>query len=527
MDVANTMYKGQQLLKINQCRIALKVTYLSDIASIDGKRILLAYYQGRQHLESGRRTRLQWSPVGQLPKSWWDLWQEFLTCWCGTALHIPVPLRGWYEGAEILTLHCFYMHERRLIMQYQDSYHEFLPYTARSKTRFHPQSQPFHDLHLLDESEVVDIAYKSSSIFVLSKCTPVIITTTPTPEVRSFRDLYRDLSPELQRIIGTVDWPAPQELQVIVESISAGTAMGVSDGSVRTKEKRASQAWIIQAPDGSEIKGKGPVDGDMEARTIHRAELQGQTAIFLMLSLFIQIFGGKIISYCDNQTVVRKLQHGWKLWRYRHTKGPDGDLQALLRKTLQDLEHQSFSYNEDWVKGHQDDDGEISSMAQQVQLNVRMDGDTKEAYHLPMQWQTQAFVPVLRAEGCAVYIGDRKITSNLHRTALERWHEEAAREYLNSRHGFNAEIFSTIYWQSLRFALTKFNPHRRSTAVKALHRHLPTQDKLFKHGRIAMTSVCPGCLQCNETNMHVYCCPNLEALKKRKEDWHELWKQLH
>ena len=31
-----------------------------------------------------------------------------------------------------------------------------------------------------------------------------------------------------------------------------------------------------------------PVDGDAEARTSHRAELQGQAALFIMIQLFLQ-----------------------------------------------------------------------------------------------------------------------------------------------------------------------------------------------------------------------------------------------
>jgi len=76
--------------------------------------------------------------------------------------------------------------------------------------------------------------------------------------------------------------------------------------------------WIIQATNSGEIKGKGPVDGTTEPRTSHRAELQGQAAIFLMLSIIVKYFnlmGGNLTSYCDNQAVVKKMQQGWKMWR--------------------------------------------------------------------------------------------------------------------------------------------------------------------------------------------------------------------
>ena len=126
-----------------------------------------------------------------------------------------------------------------------------------------------------------------------------------------------------------------------------------------------------------------------------------------------------------------------------------------------------------------------------------------------------------------MFIGNRKLTSNLHLSLQEKWHEKEAREYLAKRHGICETIFQGVHWQSLRFALKKLSPHRRATAVKAIHRHLPTQDKLYKQGRVVMSSRRPRCLQDDETNAHAYCCTNKDAIKQRKEDWFELWKQLH
>ena len=144
-----------------------------------------------------------------------------------------------------------------------------------------------------------------------------------------------------------------------------------------------------------------------------------------MLALIVRyagIIGGMLATYCDNQAVVKKLQHGWRLWRYRNTKGTDSDLQAQLREVLRDLENKDeIGYNTQWVKGHQDDMQDICSLPCQVTLNVRMDADTKVAYDLPAQWQTQRFIPVLKkAEGCAVYIDGKKITSSIHLNLRER-----------------------------------------------------------------------------------------------------------
>mmetsp|Transcript_2309 Transcript_2309/g.3520 ORF Transcript_2309/g.3520 Transcript_2309/m.3520 type:complete len:290 (+) Transcript_2309:912-1781(+) len=116
MDVASTMYSDHHLVQINQCRVYLQVTFLSDIASVDGTRILLLYYNGKGHSDTGRITGLHWPPIGDLPQQHWALWQEFLERWCGTSLRIPQRLGGWYEGAKILTRICFFMLDRRLIL---------------------------------------------------------------------------------------------------------------------------------------------------------------------------------------------------------------------------------------------------------------------------------------------------------------------------------------------------------------------------------------------------------------------------
>ena len=93
---------------------------------------------------------------------------------------------------------------------------------------------------------------------------------------------------------------------------------------------------------------------------------------------------------------------------------------------------------------------------------------------------------------------------------------------MSQRHNLTQEAFTTISWQSLHYALEQFSTHRRALAIKALHRHLPTHDKLFKQGRVVMSSLCPCCMRNEETNSHVICCPNDEAVKQRKEAWLDL-----
>ena len=537
MELASTMYHGKQLYQINQCRIYLQVTYLSDIVSVDGKRILLSYYKGTGHNDAGRTPRLNWPPMGTLPQQHWALWQEFLERWCGTALRVPRRLGGWFEGAEILTRLCFFTYDGRLILHNTTQCYEYLPYNTRSRTRFSLRRTPFLETDLLSDSSkvrVVDVTVKEDSIYIIAQH-PITdwITQPTTQQAKSVLDLYAQLPPPLQRIIGKVDWPEPESLDKLATAISEGRAIGVSDGSVRRNAALSSHAWIIHASDGSLVTGMGPVDGAEPFRTSHRAEIQGQAAILLILSLFAKFYGFvscKLATFCDNEPVVKKMKKGWSFLRLRHTKGADSDLQVVLGATLESLKAQhGLTFSTDWVKAHQDDDLnlDLTSIPRQVALNIRMDADTKLAYDLPQAWLTQECVPVFPQEGCAVYIDNQKLTSALHSRLHEHWHTKEALRYLQHRHGFPDLLLRDIRWTALRFALKKLSPHRRAIAVKALHRHLPTQAKLFQQGRIVMSSRCPRCLQVDESQEHIYSCANEDARKMRSEHWQELLKQLH
>jgi len=39
--------------------------------SVDGKRIIQAYYDGKGHTAAGHKTRLNWPQIGELPACYW------------------------------------------------------------------------------------------------------------------------------------------------------------------------------------------------------------------------------------------------------------------------------------------------------------------------------------------------------------------------------------------------------------------------------------------------------------------------
>ena len=85
-------------------------------------------------------------------------------------------------------------------------------------------------------------------IYVLStQAVNHMIPCSRTTEATSIQDLYAQLLPHVQRIIGRVDWPEVSQMEALATALAEGTAIGASDGSLRTNEGLASHAWVIQA----------------------------------------------------------------------------------------------------------------------------------------------------------------------------------------------------------------------------------------------------------------------------------------
>lgn len=134
---------------------------------------------------------------------------------------------------------------------------------------------------------VVDITKRRDNIYIISQSHQRVTTRQAQPQSTTIQQLYNELPLD----VGHIEWPDEATTEALADAIREGRAVGASDGSVREIDDKASHAWIISAPNGVEIVGKGPVDGTKQSRTSHRAELQGQTGLLLlMVTLLVQAF---------------------------------------------------------------------------------------------------------------------------------------------------------------------------------------------------------------------------------------------
>ena len=73
---------------------------------------------------------------------------------------------------------CFFVYNRRLLMQHKDDLFEFGPLNERSRTCFQRQASILLDTSILPHSQVVDIIFKHQCIYVISQSSLNVIGVT-------------------------------------------------------------------------------------------------------------------------------------------------------------------------------------------------------------------------------------------------------------------------------------------------------------------------------------------------------------
>jgi hypothetical protein len=70
-------FKGQELIRLNRCRLFLRVVTLADISSADGKMITHDAWHGR--LDTTRPQYFSWPNQGNPAPRDWNLWRKALS----------------------------------------------------------------------------------------------------------------------------------------------------------------------------------------------------------------------------------------------------------------------------------------------------------------------------------------------------------------------------------------------------------------------------------------------------------------
>lgn len=499
MDVFGDYYTGEDLRRLNQCRVFLRVSCLSEISTTDGSKISVEAWHGIP--SENRWNEYEW-PRRQtsLSHEWWDLWRRALQrFFCtperklrkdlGYPCKHPKQWRWYYSKQEDAIYHkegCVWQGYSRWAMS-RVTRRQLKPQYQRRAKRDSPPT----------DIQPVTILTRTSSMLVR-------MDGKPLPEVGLDCSAITDpriLAPDLVH-----DWEMTNgNIEDIASAIENGTCLVVSDGSF--KEGRCTAAFTLRCLESqAQMVGVNALPGPLELSDSFRGELSGIVGALEVVRWLMATrnkVSGSIILSLDGESAIRKANDSQNRLR------PNQASFDLLQKIREQLKTLSVEVDWKWVKGHQT--GKNRSV--ESQLNTLCD-DTAKEYWAHMQkcngWKTSASFN----EGWQVWLGSDKLTS-ISVEGIYDWTilfdpELSPQQYWEEKHQIPHEVFHDVDWDAVGRANRSQHPERQRWLAKFLSGFLGTNQREHFRGAIDNPS-CPRCGAAVEDGRHVLQCHGHDA----------------
>lgn len=359
-----------QIETLNNCRMYLGVTRLSEICTVCGSRIDEYAWQGKRspHIQQPQCFKTHKPTAND-----WDLWRHTLRqCFliqyaASTALRDPIG--SWFPDDMTAPTWLWWRDTSNTV-------YEFLPRTSswRQWTSSHVTNAQLHyhqptpvsgDIPVNVVRITIHKARTHNAIIVIrtSPATiPTPITPTPTTVVQAIAQLPRTQNWSVKSL------DLPDNGVTIAQQIQLGTALAVCDGSL--KDHLGTSAIIVDSPHAAGMaRAVNMVPGPIEEGDSHRCELAGLYGTITLIHSICKIHEithGSIRIACDNIHALNVFEDGYT----PDVKNRNFDLCSAIHSLLQ---QSPITWKNEHVKGHQDNKKAVANLTRPEQLNVYVD----------------------------------------------------------------------------------------------------------------------------------------------------------
>jgi hypothetical protein len=306
----------------------------------------------------------------------------------------------------------------------------------------------------------------------------------------------------------------------IATGMELETLVTCSDGSYDPILQTGSHGWIISTQDKDILaQGAGPTDGNPSALSSYRAELGGLLAILYTIYRICQhyqVTSGKVSYYCDNKGVLSNV-FSYRTPRISQFLQPDSDLVMAARHLITVIPVTIVS---GWVKGHYT--GEYREYKHD--LNDMVDHLVGAFNKSPDPAFTPKRMPCLAPDYAVRLIyKDSSVTTKLYKTMASELHRNRFIEYIKQKCHWSSTTFNQVHWDAHEVAFMKLSRTNQAMVAKLQHKIVNTNSQNAKY--YGKSSLCPCCLNQDETLEHVFSCLSegstdyrLKALALLQED---------
>ena len=364
-----------QLRLVNQCRIFLRLMYLSDMVSGDGKCIEECFLQGQMPVD--RKSMWQWSYQNKPSTEAWVQWRRALSlAWNIDATNRTCsPTLGRWRPQKYMNMTWFFSFDSNTNMVYKKVNSKWENYTCISMSR------SFSIFEKCNSALPPTISAQRISIFKITGnrlyssgscgCVPAPRLVPCTSHEWWHKIIHRAQIRSLEVLDNTYVWETKQKIH---QAISDGSLSIVCDGSYFPDQKIATAAFVIEDVFMRELgKGYCRVTGNSPEIGPYRAELGGVHLVLNVLREVCKECGvkkGSVKIYCDCEAVIKML------WRHPDSISITTKQYDILWDITYMVRELPIQIQFCWVKGHQSK----ASVAvdQLARMNDLVDGLAKD-----------------------------------------------------------------------------------------------------------------------------------------------------
>jgi hypothetical protein len=218
-----------------------------------------------------------------------------------------------------------------------------------------------------------------------------------------------------------------------------------------------------------------------------------------MISAICQLYNivdGSVEIGCDG---IQALIQGTLDSDITSPKYPQFDIIGGIRQTMRGC---SISWKSRHVKGHQDDNVD-AILDNWAILNIEMDQKAKAHWQLTHA-ATRPRQERIFGEPWALWIGNRKICTDIRSAIVDHLHGNAAMSYWDSKNRFGAGTSALIDWRSTEKAMKAVSPTRQRWVTKHVSGFCGSRKMLHRWKKCA-DAICPRC-ESVEDAQHVWKC---------------------
>ena len=496
----------EYLPDINECRLHLGVTTLSNITTACGTYITQQAWDGKQSYD---RKEQHWIRTRNPSQSQWDRWRQalrdtFLSAH-STNRRLNKTLGIWTEEKDASWIWWKHHTTDTLYQQQDNEWHQWSRAPIHRYNKYmNPIPVQANDVPQVLHRASVHVPHRRRYITVLSTGMSTY-TNDDVPASPSIQQSIQNLPMGLQWTIDRIK--TTDNGNTIATAIRNNNAVAVSDGSL--KHNKGTAAFVIEGSTSvNRISGVNRVPNPVNEGDSHRCELAGIIAILMVLEILCKrnhVTKGSITIACDNKHAINAMDA-------EYTPDPSHlnfDLVKIVWRTIKTL---PITIKGVHVKGHQDDTTDVSQLSREAILNIEMDHMAKaywEFCHNSQAFDTTTCIQMER-EGWQIWHGNKKLNRPTTNCLYDIIYTPKTLDWW-VRHGFTTEEKQAEINHEITAEFMKTIPaNRRRWVTKHASDNCGVGTTLLAW-KYQTNATCPRCQHSQENTKHILQCTGHDA----------------